>query len=102
MGPSQNCLWNTINTIPTIPGQLLMALFGKRRQESSTLELHRLANMLTPEQMALYQPGCLLQKVLAVKAPGDLYTLAISQVSYKDRTNTTMVTKNWTSNVGLS
>ena len=57
--------------------------------------------MLTPEQMALYQPGCLLQKVLAVKAPGDLYTLAMSQVSYKDRTNMTMVTKNWTSNVGL-
>ena len=58
--------------------------------------------MLTPEQMALYQPGCPLQKVLAVKAPGDLYTLAMSQVSYKDRTNTTTVTKNWTSNVGLS
>ena len=58
--------------------------------------------MLTPEQMALYQPGCLLQKVLALKAPGDLYTLAISQVSYKERTNTAMVTKNWSSKVGLS
>ena len=52
--------------------------------------------------MALYHPGCLLQKVLAVKAPGDLYTLAMSQVSYKERTNTTMVTKDWSSKIGLS
>jgi hypothetical protein len=35
-----------------------------------------------------------LQKVLAVKAPKDLYTLAMSQVSYKKRTKTTTVTKN--------
>ena len=48
--------------------------------------------------MTLYQPGCLLQKVLAVKAPGDLYTLAMSQLSYKERTNTTMVTKDWSYN----
>jgi hypothetical protein len=32
--------------------------------------------------------------VQAVKAPTDLYTLAMTQVSYKERTNTTMVTKN--------
>jgi hypothetical protein len=50
--------------------------------------------MLTPLQMALYNPGCFLQKVLAVKAPRDLYTLAMSKVSYKERTKTTMVTKN--------
>jgi hypothetical protein len=37
-----------------------------------------------------------------VKAPRDLYTLAISQVSYKERTKTTMFTKDWTSKVGLS
>jgi hypothetical protein len=37
-----------------------------------------------------------------VKAPRDLYTLAMSQVSYKERTKTTMVTKNCTSKVGLS
>jgi hypothetical protein len=43
-----------------------------------------------------------LQKVLAVKAPRYLYTLAMSQVSYKERTKTMMVTKNWTSTVGLS
>jgi hypothetical protein len=56
--------------------------------------------MLTPSQMALCHPGCFLQ-VLAVKAPRDFYTLAMSQVSYKERTKTTMVTKNWTSKVGL-
>ena len=47
--------------------------------------------------MTLYQPGCLLQKVLTVKAPGDLYTLA-----YKERTNTTMVTIDWSTKIGLS
>ena len=30
--------------------------------------LQSLANILTPVQMTLYQPGCLLQKVLTVKA----------------------------------
>jgi hypothetical protein len=58
--------------------------------------------MLTPLQMALYHPGSFLQKVLAVKAPRDLYNVAMSQVSYKERTKTTMVTKNWTSKVRLS
>jgi hypothetical protein len=43
-----------------------------------------------------------LQKVLGVKAQRDLYNLAMSQVSYKERTKTTMVTKKWTSKVGLS
>ena len=52
--------------------------------------------------MTLYQPGCLLQKVLAVKGPGDLYTLAMSKVSNKERTNTTMVTKDWSSKIGHS
>ena len=77
---------------------------GKKRQESSNLELelHSLANMLTPEHMALHQPGCLLQKVCASKAPTDLYSLAMSQVSYKERTKSTMVTKNCISKVGLS
>ena len=65
-------------------------------------EFYSLANILTPAQMALYQPGCLLQKFLAVKAPGDLDTLAMSHVSYKERTNTTMVTKGWSSKIGLS
>jgi hypothetical protein len=66
------------------------------------MELHSLANMLTPAQMAMHLPGCLLQKVLAMKAPKDLYKLAMSQVSYKERTNKTMVNKNWTNKVGLS
>ena len=91
-----------LKRLKVLSNSTLQIVFGKRRQECSTLELHSLANVLTPEQMALYQPGCLLQRVLAVKAPGDLYTLAMSQVSYKERTNTTMVTKNWTSKVGLS
>jgi hypothetical protein len=38
-----------------------------------------------------------LQKALAVEAPKDMYIHAISQVSYKERTKTTKVTKNWTS-----
>jgi hypothetical protein len=42
-----------------------------------------------------------LQKVLAVKAPRDLYTLAMSRVSYKETTKTIMVSKNWTYKVGL-
>jgi hypothetical protein len=37
-----------------------------------------------------------------MKAPRDLYNLAMSQVSYKERTKTTMVAKNWNSKVGLS
>jgi hypothetical protein len=37
-----------------------------------------------------------------VKAPRDLYTLAMSQVSYNERTKTNMVTKNRTSKDGLS
>ena len=39
--------------------------------------------------------------VMAVKAPGDLYSLAMSQVSYNERTNTTMVTKDWSAKIGL-
>ena len=91
-----------LRRLKVLSNSTLQIVFGKRRQECSTLELHSLANMLTPSQMALYHPGCFLQKVLAVKAPRDLYTLAMSQVSYKERTKTTMVTKNWTSKVGLS
>jgi hypothetical protein len=37
-----------------------------------------------------------------MKAPRDLHTLAMSQVSYKERKQNTMVTKNWTFIVGLS
>jgi hypothetical protein len=37
-----------------------------------------------------------------MKASRGLYTLAMSQVSYKERAKTTIVTKNWTSEVGLS
>jgi hypothetical protein len=58
--------------------------------------------MLIPSQMTLYHHGCFLQKVLAVKAFRDYYTLAISQVPIKDRTKTIMVTKNWTLKVGHS
>jgi hypothetical protein len=73
---------------------MLQIVFGKRRQECSTLELHSLAKMLTPSQMALYHPGCFLQKFLVVKAPSDFHVLAMSQVSYKEIPKTTMVTKN--------
>ena len=52
--------------------------------------------------MALYHPRCFLQNVLAVKAPRDFYTLAMGQESFKERTKTTIVTKHWTSKVGLS
>ena len=56
--------------------------------------------LLTTAQMALNQPGCLLQKVLGVKALGNIYNLAMSQVSYK-KINT-MVTKDWSTKIGLS
>jgi hypothetical protein len=79
----------------------LQIAFWKKRQECSTLELHRLANMLTPSQMALSHPGCFQHKVLGVKTSRDFYTLAMRQISYIERTNTTMVTKNWTSKVGF-
>ncbi len=55
--------------------------------------------------MALYHPGCFLQKVLAVKAPKaprDLYTLAMSRIFYKEITKTIMITKYWTYKVGLA
>jgi hypothetical protein len=39
---------------------------------------------------------------VALKAPRNLYTLAMSQLSYKERTKTAMVTKNWTSKDELS
>jgi hypothetical protein len=87
-----------LQKIPQKPQVLLYStlqiVFMKRRQECSTLELHSLANMLTPSEMALYHPGWFFQKVLAVSASRDLYTLAMSQVSYRERTKTTMVTKN--------
>ena len=91
-----------VKRLKVLSNSTLQIVFGKKRQECSTLELHSLANMLTPEQMALHQPGCLLQKVCASKAPTDLYSLAMSQVSYKERTKSTMVTKNCISKVGLS
>jgi hypothetical protein len=47
--------------------------------------------MLTPSQMTLYHPGWCLRKVLAVKVPRDLYTLVMSQVSYKKRTKASMI-----------
>ena len=53
--------------------------------------------------MALYYPGCfILQKFLALKALRDLYNLAKKQVSFKQRTQNTMVTKDWTTVVGLA
>ncbi len=48
------------------------------------------ANTFTDD---IVSPWVFLQKVLAVKAPRDLYTLAMSQVSYKERTKTTMSPK---------
>ena len=47
-------------------------------------------------------PDCLSQKVCASKAPKDLSNLAMSQVSYKERTKSTIATKNCISKVGLS
>ena len=42
-------------------------MFGKRKRECSTLEMHSLGNKLTSAQMALFQNGCLLQNVMAVQ-----------------------------------
>jgi hypothetical protein len=80
----------------------LRIVFNKKKQDIRTIELHSLANMLSPAQMALHSPGCLLQKVLALKTPSNLYDLASVQVSYKAWTNLTIVTKDWTSSIGLS
>ena len=44
----------------------------------------------------------LYKKFRPLKALGDLYTLAMSQVSYTERTITTMVTKDWSTKIGLS
>ena len=68
--------------------------FWEKATGMCTLELHSLANMVIPKQMALHQPGYLLQKDCALKAPTDLYNLAKSQVSYKERTKSTIFTKN--------
>jgi hypothetical protein len=35
--------------------------------------------MLTPSQMALYRRECFFQKVLAVRAPSDLFNLAMKE-----------------------
>jgi hypothetical protein len=40
----------------------MQIVFGKRRQECSTLELHSLANMLTPSQMAQFTLGVFAKK----------------------------------------
>ena len=52
--------------------------------------------------MASNQIHNLAIKVLALKSPRDLYKLAKKQVSFKQRTQNTMVTKDWTTNVGLT
>ena len=61
-----------------------------------------IAQPCKPTQMTFYQQAVFSQKELAIKAPEDLYTLAISQVLYKERTNLTMVTKDRTFKIGLS
>ena len=45
-------------------------------------------------------PWVFLQKVLAVKAPRDLYNLAMSKESFKERIKSKKKKKNWTSKVG--
>ena len=50
-----------VKRLKVLSNSTLQIVFGKKRQECSTLELHS----LTPEQMALHQLGCLLQKVCA-------------------------------------
>ena len=46
--------------------------------------------------MTFYLPGCLLQKALSIKAPRDLYNLAMKQVSSNQRTQTP-----WSQKTGL-
>ena len=94
-------LLKIIKRLKVISNLTLQIVLGKKRPVCSILELHSLANMLTPEQMALHQPGYLLQKACASKAPTDLYNLAMSLVTFKERANSTMLTKNYISKVGL-
>jgi hypothetical protein len=92
-----------LRRIKVLSNSKLQVALRKRRQVSSTLEFHSLANILTSAKMALYHPGCFFQKVLAVKNQRDLFTVAMSQVSYKEkRKKLPWFTKNWTSKVGLS
>jgi hypothetical protein len=59
-------------------------VFGKRRQKCSTLELQssKHADIFTDGTVS---PWEFLQKILAVKAPRDLYTHTMSQVSYNEK-----------------
>jgi hypothetical protein len=76
-----------LSRLKVLSNSMLQIVFGKRRQECSTLELHSLANMLTPSQMALSHPRSFFcKRFWIVKAPRDLYTLAMSLVAYKERT----------------
>ena len=61
-------------------------------QKWSTVELHSLANTITN---VIYHPGCLLQKVLAVKAPKDIYNLAMKHIFLNQEPKTP-----WSQNTG--
>ena len=47
-----------LKRLKVLSNATLQIVFGKKRQECSTVELHSLAKMLTPSQIALNYPGC--------------------------------------------
>ena len=67
--------------------------FGEKETGMQHSGIAKPSKHAPPEQMALHQHGCLLQKFCGSKAPTDLYNLEMCQVSYKERTKSTMVTK---------
>ena len=85
-----------LKRLKVLSNATLQIMFGTKRQEWSTVELHSLANMSTPSQMALYYPGCLLQKVLAIKAPEISTTLQQNKYLSNKEPNTL-----WSKKTGL-
>ena len=65
------CTKKIVKRLKVLLNSTVQIVLGKKRQECSTLELHSLANLLTPQQMDFHKPGCLSQKLCALKTSTD-------------------------------
>ena len=77
-------------------------LGGGDKNAASNLELHSLANMLTPSQMELHHTWVFFTKSFCCESSKRFVHPCNEPSIFKERTKTTMVTKNWTSKFGLS
>ncbi len=68
-------------------------------QHSEIAQSSKHANTFTGDTVT---PWVFFAKSSGCESSKIFYTLAMSQVSHKERTEITMVTKNWTFKVGLS